>query len=55
MIISEGVAQSVWAYEERDIIIALTSIILVRILIAKVNKWKCLEAILRTFSIRTDH
>ncbi|OAQ98099.1 hypothetical protein LLEC1_00804 [Akanthomyces lecanii] len=48
----DGEAQSVWAFEERDIEMAPTAMILVRILIGKVKKRDRLKAVLRAVPIR---
>ncbi|KAM3504493.1 hypothetical protein MY10362_003541 [Beauveria mimosiformis] len=52
MTLIDGVAQSVWAYDKRDIAMAPTCMILIRILIGKVKKRKRLETILRAIPIR---
>ncbi|ATY67000.1 thioredoxin I [Cordyceps militaris] len=52
---SDGTAPSVLEYEERDTGIAPTSMILIRILIAKVKKRKRLEAVLRAIPKRAGH
>lgn len=55
MTIIDEEAQSVWTYEEKDIVMAPTSMILVRILIGKVKKRKRLEAVLQAIPIRAEH
>ena len=52
MEIINGQARSVWVYEEREIGMAPTSMILVRILIGRVKKRRNLEAVLRSIPVR---
>jgi hypothetical protein len=54
MSLVDGQLQSVWQFEERDIGMAPTAMILVRILIGKVKKKDRLETIMRSIPIRAQ-